>query len=205
MLAPVFTLLFSFSFQWEDSGDASQSGFEGINGRRTTYNKGSASKTAPAKHILHGFGGSKSQSHGKKGIKNYLPNKNMSDHHQNPSQSLSSNLAMLEPWYWFPSPAASWNGLDIASRAGSPKDELPWKIRASVIHSVRAHHGALRSFAVCSDESTVFTAGVGPGFKGNIQKWELSRVDCTSSYNGHEEVCFCFCHGCFSHFSHQII
>lgn len=111
--------------------------------------------------------------------------------YQNPAERIgtTSSLGLQEPWYWFPSPASNWNGLDFATRAGGLKDELPWKIRASIVQSVRAHHGALRSFAVCQNEYTVFTAGVGPGFKGNIQKWDLSRVDCMSSYNGHDEVC----------------
>lgn len=120
----------------------------------------------------------------------------MVEHCQNPVErcGTSSNLGKREPWYWFPSPAASWNGLDFTGRAGGPKDELQWKIRASIIQSFRAHHGALRSFAVCQNECTVFIAGVGPGFKGNIQKWELSRVDCVSCYNGHDEVYFCYRH-----------
>ncbi|KAL0367846.1 UNVERIFIED_CONTAM: protein GFS12 [Sesamum radiatum] len=126
----------------------------------------------------------------KKVPKNFLPSKSMSEYNQNPVErhGTGTNLGLEEPWYWFPSPAASWDGLDFTGRAGGPKDELPWKIRASIIQSIRAHHGALRSFAVCQNECTVFTAGIGPGFKGNIQKWELSRVDGVSSYNGHDEV-----------------
>ncbi|KAK1291481.1 hypothetical protein QJS10_CPB17g00908 [Acorus calamus] len=69
-----------------------------------------------------------------------------------------------------------------------PKDEIPWKIRASILYSVRAHPDALRCIAVCHDESTFFTGGVGPGFKGTIQKWELQRANCISSYYGHDEV-----------------
>ncbi|KAG6400033.1 hypothetical protein SASPL_141521 [Salvia splendens] len=110
--------------------------------------------------------------------------------YQNPAERIgtTSSLGVQEPWYWFPSPASNWNGLDFATRVGGLKVELPWKIRASIVQSVCAHHGALRSFVVCQNEYTVFTAGVGPGFKGNIQKWDLSRVDCMSSYNGHDEV-----------------
>lgn len=103
-------------------------------------------------------------------------------------------------------------GLDHFGRAGGSRDELPWKIRACMIHSVRAHHGALRSLAVCQDECTVFTAGVGAGFKGTVQKWELSRINCMSGYYGHDEVCFtssciisnccccCCCHRSFTLF-----
>ncbi|CAK9160708.1 unnamed protein product [Ilex paraguariensis] len=79
-------------------------------------------------------------------------------------------------------------GNRVSGRPGNIKEELPWKIRSSIIHSVRAHHGALRSFAVCRDECTVFSAGVGPGFRGTVQKWELSRIDCLSGYYGHDEV-----------------
>ncbi|KAI3459173.1 hypothetical protein Pfo_015836 [Paulownia fortunei] len=180
-------LLRRHNWKWEYAGDSNQSGLESINGRRPSYNKGSTSESIPAKLLLNGVGWSRPQSQGKKGAKNLLPSKNISEYYQNPVERhwTSSNLGMQEPWYWFPSPAA---GHDFAGRAGGPKDEPPWKIRASIIQSIRAHHGALRSFAVCQNECTVFTAGVGPGFKGNIQKWELSRVDCVSSYNGHDEV-----------------
>lgn len=179
--------------QWEHAGEPSQSSSENVNGRRPTFNKGLSANNTPAKLLLNGVGWSTSQSQGKRGTKNFLPNKHLSAHHQNLTESsiTSSNSGIQEPWYWFPSPAASWNELDFTGRAGGPKDELPWKIRASIIQSIRAHHGALRSFAVCQDECTVFTAGIGPGFKGTIQKWELSRVECVSGYNGHEEVCFC--------------
>ncbi|KAL2459379.1 protein serine/threonine kinase [Forsythia ovata] len=183
-------LLRHHNWKWEHAGEPSQSSSENVNGRRSTFSKGPTLNNTPAKILLNGVGWSTSQSQGKRGAKNFLPNRHLSSHHQNliESGSTSSNLGILEPWYWFPSPAASWNELDFTGRAGGTKDELPWKIRASIVQSIRAHHGALRSFAVCQDECTVFTAGIGPGFKGTIQKWELSRVDCISGYNGHEEV-----------------
>ncbi|KAE8731018.1 S-adenosylmethionine synthase family protein [Hibiscus syriacus] len=90
----------------------------------------------------------------------------------------ASNHIKSEPWFWFPSPAASWDGSDLLGRFGGPKDEFPWKIRASVLSSVHAHQGALRSLAICQDENTVFTAGIGPGFKGTVQKWDLARINC---------------------------
>ncbi|KAL3641861.1 hypothetical protein CASFOL_012676 [Castilleja foliolosa] len=183
-------LLRQHNWKCEHAGDFSQSSPESINSRRPSYKKGATSEEIPAKILLNGVGWSRPQSQGKKGSKNLLPSKHIAEHYQNPVEryGTSSNVEMREPWYWFPSPAASLNGLDFTGRAGGPKDELPWKIRASVVQSVRAHHGALRSFAVCQNEGTVFTAGVGPGFKGNVQKWELSRVDSVSCYNGHEEV-----------------
>ncbi|KAL5070018.1 hypothetical protein RYX36_020905 [Vicia faba] len=98
------------------------------------------------------------------------------------------NQVNLEPWFWFPSPATIWDGPSFLGRVGIQKDDLPWKIRASVIHSIRAHHGAVRSLAVHQDESTIFTAGIGQGYKGTVLKWELSRTNCLSGYYGHEEV-----------------
>ncbi|KAL9139902.1 hypothetical protein ABFS82_14G001000 [Erythranthe guttata] len=183
-------LLRHHNWKWEYAGDSIQSGPDNIRGRRPSHNKGTTSESRPSKLLFNGVGWSRPQSQGKKVAKNLLPSKNKFEYNQNPVERhvAISSSGMQEPWYWFPSPAASWNGLDFSGRAGGSKDELPWKIRASIIQSVRAHHGALRSFAVCQDECTIFTAGVGPGFKGNIQKWDLSRIDCVSSYNGHDEV-----------------
>ncbi|KAH6788322.1 protein serine/threonine kinase [Perilla frutescens var. frutescens] len=177
------------NWRWEYAGDSYRSVPDSLNGRRPSQ-KGSTSENTPDKLLLNGVGWSRPQSQGRKGTKNLMPSKNIYEFYQNPVEKpgTTSSLGVQEPWYWFPSPASNWNGLDFATRAGGVKDELPWKIRASIIQSVRAHHGALRSFAVCQNECTVFTAGVGPGFKGNIQKWDLSRMDCMSSYNGHDEV-----------------
>lgn len=139
----------------------------------------------PAKMLLHGFGWSVPQSQGEKGPKNSSPH-----HHkrQVTSASASAMSREQEAWVWFPSPAPSWDGPDFVGRIGA--SEGPWKISASVIHSIRAHHGALRSFAVCQDESTFFTAGVGPGFKGSVLKWDLSRTASSSGYHAHEEVSY---------------
>lgn len=119
-----------------------------------------------------------------------MPQRRSDGLHQITSENhlATSHFLKREPWFWFPSPAASWDGPDFIGRVGSLKDELPWKIRASVIYSIRAHHGALRSLAVSQDEGMVFTAGIGPGFKGTVQKWDLSRINCVSGYYGHEEV-----------------
>ncbi|OIT01567.1 protein gfs12 [Nicotiana attenuata] len=116
--------------------------------------------------------------------------KNLSSQHQDSADrnARGSDSSKMESWYWFPSPAANWSGPDFIGRPGGSKDELPWKIKASILHFVRAHHGVLRSIAVCQDECFLFTTGVGPGFKGIVQKWELSRIDSISGYHGHEEV-----------------
>lgn len=171
-------------------GESSRSGAENTTANRPSLNKGSTSDYNPAKLLLNGVGWSIPQSQGIKGAKNLMPQKRFNDIRQRPveSHAATSNLLKSEPWFWFPSPAASWDGPDFLGRVGSLKEELPWKIRASIIYSIRAHHGALRSLSVSQDECTVFTAGTGPGFKGTVQKWELSRINCVSGYYGHEEV-----------------
>lgn len=176
--------------QWEYTGESSRSGVENITLKRPAFDKASTSEYSPAKLLLNGVGWSIPQSQGNRGAKNLMPQRQFDGIHRSPLENYgaTSNLLKREPWFWFPSPAGSWDGLDFLGRVGSPKDELPWKIRASVIYSIRAHHGALRSLAVSQDECTVFTAGIGPGFKGNVQKWELSRINCVSGYYGHEEV-----------------
>ncbi|KAM0042092.1 putative protein kinase CMGC-MAPK family transcription factor WD40-like family [Helianthus debilis subsp. tardiflorus] len=175
-------LLWNHNWKWEKTEESSRGGADNINARKTSYNKNPTSEYNSAKVFLHGFGWSVPQSQVDKGIKNSTPHKR---HHHVTSSSMSREQ---EPWHWFPSPATSWDGPDFMGRVGASSNEIPWKISASVIHSVRAHYGALRSFAVCQDECTFFTAGVGPGFKGSVQKWDLSRIVSSSAYDGHEEV-----------------
>lgn len=178
--------------QWEYSGESSRSGAENITGKRPAFTKSSTSEYNPAKLLLNGVGWSVPQSQGIKGGKNMIPQRLLDGIHQNSVEShVASNLLKREPWFWLPSPADSWEGPDFLGRVASLKDELPWKIRASIVHSIRAHHGALRSLAVTQDECLVFTAGIVPGFKGTVQKWELSKINCMSGYYGHEEVCNC--------------
>ncbi|XP_043709204.1 protein GFS12 isoform X1 [Telopea speciosissima] len=176
--------------QWEYIGETSRSSSEYVNAQRPVFRNISTSEYNPAKLLLNGVGWSIPQSQGVRGSKNLFSYKQSDDLQKTPDmrQSAALNLGKREPWFWFPSPAASWNGPDFLGRIGGLKDELPWKIRASIIYSVRAHPGALRSLAVTNDEYTVFTGGVGPGFKGTVQKWELSRMDRVSGYYGHEEV-----------------
>ncbi|XP_076903267.1 protein GFS12-like [Bidens hawaiensis] len=173
-------LLWNHNWKWEKTEESSRSGVDNINTRRTSYNKNPKPEHNSAKVFLHGFGWPVPQEN--KGVKSSMPHKR---HHHVTSSSMSREQ---EPWHWFPSPATGWDGPDFLGRVGASSSEIPWKISASVIHSVRAHHGVLRSFAVCQDESTFFTAGVGPGFKGSVQKWDLSRIVSSPGYDGHEEV-----------------
>ncbi|KAF2312691.1 hypothetical protein GH714_039650 [Hevea brasiliensis] len=183
-------LLRCHNWKWEYSGESSRSGAENITAKRPAFNKSSTSEYNPAKLLLNGVGWSVPQSQGIKGSKNLIPQRRLDGIHQNSVEShVALNLLKCEPWFWFPSPADSWEGPDFLGRVGSLKDELPWKIRASILYqSVHIMHGALRSLAVSQDECMVFTAGIGPGFKGTVQKWELSRINCMSGYYGHEEV-----------------
>lgn len=162
--------------------------------------KYSTSEFNPAKLLLNGVGWSIPQSQGSRSAKNLMPQRHGYDAHQSQVErhESASKLMKCEPWFWFPNPATAWDGPEFLGRSGTLKDEFPWKIRASVISSIRAHHGALRSLAVCQDECTVFTAGSGPGFKGTVQKWELTRINCVSGYYGHEEVGFTYCYVMFS-------
>ncbi|KAF5947180.1 hypothetical protein HYC85_013137 [Camellia sinensis] len=141
--------------------------------KRPVFSKSStSSEYNPAKLLLNGVGWSILQSQGNRSAKNLMPHKRASDLNQDSVDRHS---------------AASWDGPGFLGHVGSLRDELRWKIRASVMHSICAHHGALISLAVCQDECIVFTVGVGPRFKGIVQKWDLSRINCTSGYYGHEE------------------
>lgn len=152
-------------------------------------NKGPASKHLPSKTLLNGSGRSVPQSQGIRNSSHLKPHL----HVPLEGQEAVLNPVVHEPWSWFPSPVACWDGLDIG-RFGSPKDEHRWKIRASVLSSAHAHQGALRSVVVSEDECTVFTSGIDPGFKGSVQKWELASLSCVSGYHAHEEVCsFYYC------------
>lgn len=184
-------LIFSF-LQWECTGELSRSISENAIPKRPFISQGSSSEYSPAKMLLNGVGWSVPQAQGNRGVKNSMPQRRYSrvDNSLPDGHAANSSLVHHEHWFWFPSPVISWDGPEFLARIGGLRDEIPWKIRASVIHSVRAHQGALRSLAVCQDESTVYTAGIGPGFKGTVQKWDLTRMNCLSGYYGHEEVCF---------------
>ncbi|XP_024023375.1 protein GFS12 isoform X2 [Morus notabilis] len=184
-------LLRYHNWKWEYTGESSRSGSETIISKRLMSSKGSTLEYYPAKILLNGVGWSIPQSQASRGSKSSMPQRRVSEvAQQSPVEmhAATSNFVKFEPWFWFPGTAADWDGLDFLGRVGGLKDEHPWKIRASVIYSVRAHQGAIRSLAVCQDECTVFSAGIGPGFKGTVQRWELTRVNSISSYYGHEEV-----------------
>ncbi|XP_022999796.1 protein GFS12 isoform X1 [Cucurbita maxima] len=177
-------------WKWECTGESSRSSSDKLMSKKTEFSKGSTSEYSPAKLLLNGVGWSIPQSQRAQGAKNLMPLRRLHDVHQGSMQMHASicHSIQLEPWFWLPSIASSWDGPDFLGRAVGLKEELPWKIKASVIYSVRAHHGAVRSLAICPDEFNVFTAGIGSGFKGMVQRWELSGVNCVSGYYGHEEV-----------------
>nr|KYP74978.1 putative inactive serine/threonine-protein kinase lvsG [Cajanus cajan] len=180
-------LLRHHNWKWEYAGESSKNGSENIIARRPVA-QGFISEYNPAKLLLNGVGWSIPQSQGRS-AKNLIPQRRPLKVHQSQvvMQEGMSYQMNHDPWFWFPSPATIWDGPEFLGRVGIQKEEFPWKIRASVIYSIRAHHGAVRSLAV-QDECTVFTAGIGQGYKGSVQKWELSRTNCLSSYHGHEEV-----------------
>ncbi|CAN4104654.1 unnamed protein product [Withania somnifera] len=146
---------------WESAGESSRSVPSSIHARKPTCGEILTSECTPDKMLLSG----------KRGAKPPAINRHPSSQHQDSADrnARGSDFSKTEPWYWFPSPAANWSGPDFIGRPGGAKDELPWKTKASVLHSVRAHQGVLRFIAVCQDECYLFTAGVAPGFKGTVQ------------------------------------
>ncbi|KAK9672098.1 hypothetical protein RND81_12G076200 [Saponaria officinalis] len=182
-------LLMRHNWKWEFTGTSSRSDPRHLNGKQTVNQKSNISKYNTTKILMNGVGWTVPQSQGSKVSKDSVLHKRLYEAHQKIEKNMETvNIGKCEPWFWFPTPASSWDGPDFLARSGTLKDEVPWKIKASVVHSVRAHHGALRSLAADQDECTVFTAGVGPGFKGMVQRWNMSTVDCVSGYYGHEEV-----------------
>lgn len=183
-------LLRHHNWKWESAGESSRRSLENLDTKRLMSRESAMSKHNPTKLLMNGVGWAVPQSRGSRVGKDVVLHKRFYDLHQTSGEknSETSKVGKREPWFWYPSPASGWDGPDFLARAGTLKDELPWKIRATVIYSVRAHHGAVRSLAVGQDECTVFTAGVGAGFKGTVQRWDMSTVDCVSGYYGHEEV-----------------
>ncbi|KAL5700390.1 hypothetical protein ACHQM5_025837 [Ranunculus cassubicifolius] len=179
----------SHNWKWDYSAEVPKIVPKNVSYQSPVIREVSTSDYSPAKMLLNGVGWSIPQSQGGRNVKNMMF-KQSYQLKQGPDTKhiVTSNSGKSEPWSWYPGPAANWDGPDLLSRIGGPKDEPPWKIRASIIHSVRAHPGALRTLAVYADECTIFTGGVGPGFRGTVQKWELQRMECVSGYYGHEEV-----------------
>ncbi|KAL6850326.1 hypothetical protein ACP4OV_020953 [Aristida adscensionis] len=182
------TLQRLYNWKWEPFGDCSKSP-ENMKGQRFQPGSSTSSEFVPTKLLSNGSGWSVLQSEIAKSGWNVAAPKQGSKLERVTSSGFSSaSSSGNQPWFWFPSPDSSWGAPDFLGRGGGMKDELPWKIKASILYSARAHPGALRSLAVHDDECTIFTGGVGPGFKGSIQKWELPNMNCTSGYYGHEEV-----------------
>lgn len=179
-------------FQGDCKGDASWSGQDSVLAQRLAMSS-KTSEYNPAKLLLNGVGWSIPQLQnsgrgGKSLVKYKQPyevKKELVSLHD-----MTHAGKMREPWSWFPCAASRQEGPDFLGCVGNIKEELPWKIKASILHSVQAHPGTLKTLAVCHDECTIFTGGVGPGFKGTVQMWELPRMDCISGYYGHEEVFF---------------
>ncbi|KAG9459916.1 hypothetical protein H6P81_004424 [Aristolochia fimbriata] len=178
------------NWKWDHTGEMSRPGADYMSNHRPLLTKLPTSEYNPAKLLLNGVGWSVPQTQGTRGGKSSVSQKQFVDLEQNPVIKHATGKApeRHEPWFWFHSPATSWDGPDFLSRAGNLKDEPPWKIKATVLNSVRAHPGSLRTLVVGNDECTVFTGGAGPSFRGTVQKWELSRMDCLFGYYGHEEV-----------------
>ncbi|XP_031384757.1 protein GFS12 isoform X2 [Punica granatum] len=182
-------LLRRHNWKWECTGESPRGSPENSVSKRSLVSQGVRNENSPAKMLLNGVGWSIPQSQGTRVSKNLSRKRyNKVDGSPIEGNAVMTNYMNREPWFWFPSPVNSWDGPEYLARVGSVKDELPWKIRACVLYSVRAHNGTLRSVAAYEDESTVFTAGICPGFKGTVQKWDLMRMNSMLGYYGHEEV-----------------
>ncbi|XP_063938393.1 protein GFS12-like [Daucus carota subsp. sativus] len=131
-------LLRCYNWKWEYTGDLS--GPENINSKIYGL-KSSRSEFSPARKLLNTSAWSIPQSQAYKGPNTLKPHTWSHEYHRNPVDHpvKSSNVEKHEPWYWFPSPASAWIGPYVLGCGGGSKEELPWKIKASVIHSVRAH------------------------------------------------------------------
>ncbi|KAK4800385.1 hypothetical protein SAY86_020872 [Trapa natans] len=181
-------LLRHHNWKWECTGETPRGSPENSFSKRSV-NQGVRTDNMPAKMLLNGVGWSIPQSQGTRVSKNLSWKRyNNPDGNSVEGNVINTDYMNHEPWFWFPSPVNSWDGPEYLARVGSIKDDIPWKIRACVLYSVRAHNGTLRSLAACEDEATVFTAGTGPGFKGTVQKWDLMRMNSLLGYYGHDEV-----------------
>uniref|UniRef100_A0A453S6L9 Inactive serine/threonine-protein kinase lvsG n=1 Tax=Aegilops tauschii subsp. strangulata TaxID=200361 RepID=A0A453S6L9_AEGTS len=180
-----------YNWKFEPSSKCSISG-ENLKTQRFQPGNDTSSEVVPTE-LFNGAGSSVSQSQIPKTGWMAASKHRFRLEHGTSSDNLSASTSGNQPWFWFPSPDSSWGVPDLLGRSSGLKDELPWKIEASVLYSARAHPGALRSLEVHDDECTIFTGGVGPGFKGSIQRWELANMNCTSGYYGHEEVVNSIC------------
>lgn len=135
----------------------------------------------PARLLLNGAGWSKPQSQISRTI--VPPAGPVPEREREPVVAASDSI----PWFWYPGLAVD-NSSSCSLSFSFPPSAT--KVKGLVYHSVRAHPGVVRSVATYSDECTVFTAGVGPSFRGSVQRWDLATASCISGYDGHDEVSF---------------
>ncbi|XP_057859002.2 protein GFS12 isoform X1 [Cryptomeria japonica] len=183
-----------YKWKWKCVGEMSQLGdiTHGINtdkSPQTAFN--------PASLLLNGVGWSIPQSQASKISKSSITRQTPDDR-ESAHNEVAVSCGKYEPWSWLPTAVDTWEGPEFLGRLGGMKDEHPWRLKASVLHSVRAHPGVLRAVAVEDDECTVFSAGTGPRVRGIVYKWQLSTMDCMIGYTGHEEVVndICILPGC---------
>lgn len=175
-----------YKWKWKCMAEVPQNGSDNIYGE--SVGKRPAADFNPANLLLNGVGWSIPQSQASKISKSMITSRQQLDNRGNASSEAPLCYGEYEPWCWLPSMADSWEGPEFLGRLGSIKDEHPWRLKASVLHSVRAHPGALRAVAVEEDECTVFSAGTGQRMRGIVCKWRLSTLNCMIGYLGHEEV-----------------
>lgn len=175
-----------YKWKWKCMAEVPQNGSDNIYGE--SVGKRPAVDFNPANLLLNGVGWSIPQSQASKISKSMITSRQQLDNRGNASSEAPLCYGEYEPWCWLPSMADSWEGPEFLGRLGSIKDEHPWRLKASVLHSVRAHPGALRAVAVEEDECTVFSAGTGQRMRGIVCKWRLSTLNCMIGYLGHEEV-----------------
>ncbi|KAH9325541.1 hypothetical protein KI387_005719, partial [Taxus chinensis] len=172
-----------YKWKWKCVGEMPQSG---DSTHLISSSKSPQAPFNPASLLLNGVGWSIPQSQASKISKSTIT-RQATDNQLSAHNEAAASSGKYEPWSWLPSTVDTWEGPEFLSRLGGIKDEYPWRLKASVLHSVRAHPGILRAVAVEDDECTVFSAGAGPRVRGIIYKWQLSTMDCVIGYAGHEE------------------
>ncbi|XP_078161188.1 protein serine/threonine kinase isoform X4 [Carex rostrata] len=176
------SLLKFYNWKWDSYGEAYRSSQESAKtSQRGIFVKSSSD---PAIILLNGAGWSKPQSQATRTI--VPPARPGLDRESEPAVATSDYV----PWFWYP-------GLAVDNSSSCPFSfsfsSSACKVKGLAFHSVRAHPGVVRSVATCSDECTVFTAGVGPCFRGSVQRWDLATASCVSGYDGHDEVVNSIC------------
>ncbi|KAJ3692978.1 hypothetical protein LUZ60_012073 [Juncus effusus] len=177
----------SDNWKWESFGEPSRSSRTDTTTKPQRGNFVIPPSSDPNKVLLNGSGWSKPQSQSKPTT--IIPQPD--PHQQNQPDPSASESAYSRPsWSWFPNLDST---LDLSINSNNNNNGLfQWRVKGAVLCSARAHPGAIRSFGV-GDECAVFTAGVGPGFRGSVQKWDLGSVSCVSGYYGHDEVVNSIC------------